>query len=278
MAQIGILGLTLILINLVVSYIGFSKPIFFSRYKFDVEKIKVNKEYYRFITSGFLHGDWPHVIFNMLSLYFFSGIIEDKLGEFYFCLIYFISLLAGNALSYYINRLKNDYTAVGASGAVCGVIFASIALFPSLEIYFFIIPIPSWLYGVLYIGYTIYGVISKKGNIGHEAHLGGALGGMILALIIQPSALMENYITILLITIPVFIFLYLIIAKPHVLMTGNFFSRSSTNQKYYTIDDKYNEERFNRQKEIDAILDKISSKGIDSLSKKEKELLNQFSK
>lgn len=274
--DIGIFGLVLISINLIVSYIGFSNPLFFSRYQFDVEKIAIHKQYYRLITSGFLHANWTHFIFNILSLFFFCGILEAQLGGLFFCLIYFVSLIAGGLLSLYINKHKSDYTAVGASGAVCGVIFAAIALFPGMSVVFFIIPIPSWLYGIAYISYTIYGIIYKKGNIGHEAHLGGAIIGMLLAIIIYPQALIENYITITLITLPCIVFIYMVITKPHLLITGNFFSKPKEN--YYTIDDKYNAERADKQKEIDRILDKISSKGLESLSKKEKQLLEEFSK
>ena len=278
MNDIGIIGLILILINIACSYKGFTNDTFFEGYKFEVDRILVNKDFKRLVTSGFLHVSWTHLIFNMLSLYAFSELIETNLGGVKFLIIYFVSLIGGNLLTLFVHRNHGDYNAVGASGAVCGIIFASIALFPGMGIGFFGLPfsIPSWLYGILYVLYSIYGIKSKKDNIGHEAHLGGALIGMTVALIIVPTAFLENYLTILIIVVPTTTFIYLIITKPQVLLVDNFYFK--THKNHYSIDHKYNEEKRNSQNEIDKILDKISKKGIESLSKKENEKLNKYSK
>lgn len=213
----------------------------------------------------------------MLSLYAFSSLLEVQLGASKFLLIYFASLIGGDLLSLFVHRNHGDYTSVGASGAICGIIFASIALFPGMDVGFFGLPfsIPSWLYGILYISYSIYGIKSSKDNIGHDAHLGGALIGMIVSLLIQPFAFIDNYITILIILVPTIAFIFLIITKPQILLVDNFYFKSKNNN--YSIDHKYNEEKVNKQKEIDKILDKINKKGIESLSSKEKEILKQFS-
>lgn len=278
MTDIGIIGLLLIIANIAFSYNGFTNGHFFASYKFEVDRVLINKDYLRLISSGFLHVNWTHLIFNMMSLYAFSGLLETQLGGLNFLLIYFVSLVGGNLLALFVHRHHGDYSAVGASGAVCGVIFASIALFPGLGIGFFGLPfsIPSWIYGILYVGYSIYGIKSSKDNIGHEAHLGGALAGMLLAIIIQPTALNENYLTILIIAVPTLIFIYLIITRPQLLLVDNFFFR--THKRYYNVDHKYNEVKANKQKELDKLLDKISRKGIDSLSKKEKAKLEEYSK
>jgi membrane associated rhomboid family serine protease len=269
----GITGFILIVANFVFSYKGFTNSAFFDGYKFDVDRILINKDYKRLITSGFLHVGWTHLIFNMLSLYLFSGAIEGFLGGLKFLIIYFASLMGGDLLSLFVHRNHGDYNAVGASGAVCGIIFASIALFPGMGIGFFGLPfsIPGWLYGILYVLFSIYGIRSGKQNIGHDAHLGGALIGMMTALIMQPAAFSENYFTILIIAVPVVIFIYLIITRPQILLVDNFYFK--THKDHYSIDHKYNEEKNNRQKEIDRILDKISRHGMNSLSKKEKEKL-----
>lgn len=278
MTDIGIIGLLLIIANIAFSYKGFTNGHFFESYKFEVDRVLINKDYLRLISSGFLHVNWTHLIFNMVSLYAFSGLLETQLGGLYFLLIYFVSLIGGDLLALFVHRHHGDYSAVGASGAVCGVIFASIALFPGLGIGFFGLPfsIPSWIYGILYVGYSIYGIKSSKDNIGHEAHLGGALAGMLLAIIIQPTALTENYLTILIIAIPTLVFIYLIITRPQLLLIDNFFFR--THKRYYNVDHKYNEAKANKQKELDKLLDKISHKGMDSLSKKEKAKLEEYSK
>lgn len=278
MTDTGIIALILIITNIAISYKGFTNTVFFDGYKFEVDKILISKDYKRLITSGFLHVSWTHLIFNMLSLYLFSGHIESYLGGVNLLIIYFASLVGGNLLSLYIHRNHGDYNAVGASGAVCGIIFASIALFPGMGIGFFGLPfsIPAWLYGVLYIAFSIYGIRSNKDNIGHDAHLGGALIGMTVALLMQPSAIAANYLTILIIAVPTLVFIYLIITKPHILMVDNFYFK--THKNYYSVDHKYNEEKYNQQQEIDSILDKISRKGMSSLSKKEKEKLEEYSK
>lgn len=277
MRDIGIIGLILIVANIAFSYKGLVNNLFFDGYKFDVDRILINKDYKRLITSGFLHVSWSHLIFNMISLYAFSGLLELHLGHFFFLLIYIISLIGGNLLALFIHRHHGDYSAAGASGAICGIIFASIALFPGLGIGFLGLPffIPSWIYGILYIGFTIYGIQSNKDNVGHEAHLGGALIGMLVAILIQPSTLMVNYLVILLILIPTITFLYICVTKPHLLIINNHFTKSSN--PYYDIDHQYNEQKVNKQMEIDKILDKINKKGLKSLSKKELQKLNDYS-
>lgn len=278
MTDTGVIGLILIIANIAFSYKGFTNDIFFDRYKFEVDKVLIYKDYKRLVTSGFLHVSWIHLIFNMISLYAFSGLVEGYFGGLKFILIYFVSLVGGNLLTLFVHRNRGDYNSVGASGAVCGIIFATIALFPGMGIGFFLLPfsIPGWLYGILYVLFSIYGIKSKKDNIGHEAHLGGALIGMTVALIMVPSAFSENYLTILIIAVPAIAFIYLIITRPHILLIDNFYFKTHNN--YYSIDHKYNEEKNNNQKEIDRILDKISRKGINSLSKSEREKLNEYSK
>lgn len=277
MIHTAIAGFIIIAVNFLCSYKGFNDRTFFDKYKFEIDSILINKEYYRLFTSSFLHVDWQHLIFNMLSLYFFFELVELQLGVVPFLILYFASMLGGDLLALFIHRNHGNYSAVGASGAVCGIIFASIALFPGLGIGIFLLPfsIPSWLYGILYIAFTIYGIKSRRDNIGHEAHLGGALIGMITAIILYPVSLIENYIPILIVFIPCVIFIYFIITKPYFLLIDNNFFNAR--KKYYSIEDKYNEKKVNKQQELDKLLDKISKKGINSLTQKEKQKLEEFS-
>lgn len=278
MSDIGTIALILIIANLVISYKGFTNFTFFERYKFNVDDVLLRKEYIQLVSSGFLHVNWPHFMFNMFSLYVFSGPLEYRLGELPFLFIYLISLLGGNLFALFIHRNHGDYSAVGASGAVCGIIFAGIALFPGMEIGFILLPFsfPSWIYGALFVGYSIYGIRSGKDNIGHEAHLGGALIGMLTALFFQPNAWFQNYGVILLILVPTIIFIYFLIYKPHVLWIDVPFFQ--TKKKSLSIDQKYNTNRANKQKELDALLDKVGKKGYEGLSKKEKQKLNDHFK
>lgn len=272
------LGLLLIIINFIVSWKGFNDRSFFEKYEFNVEKVLIYKQYYRLISSAFLHVNWMHLIFNMLSLYIFSGSVEVFFGPLQFLLIYFISMLGGGLLALFIHRRDGSYTSVGASGAVCGIIFASIAVFPGMRIGFFFIPvsIPAWIYGLAYVLYSIYGIRSRKDNVGHESHLGGALIGMLLAIAMYPAALAHNYLTILVIAVPCMVFMYIIITRPHVLLVDNNFFK--TQKKFHSIDHKYNAERVSKQQEIDRILEKIHRKGMKSLTLKEREMLEQHSR
>jgi membrane associated rhomboid family serine protease len=277
MAPTGIISLILIVITSIISYKGFHDRAFFARYEFEVEKVLLYKDYKRLVTSGFLHVGWMHLVFNMLSLYFFSGVVELGLGPINFLLIYFASLVGGELLSLFIHRRHGDYTSVGASGAVCGVLFASVALYPSMGISMFLLPIsiPAWVYALAFVLFSIYGIRSRKNNIGYDAHLGGALVGMVLALLMRPSAFVENYPIILLILVPTAGFIYIIVTRPHLLLIDNLFFRQ---HRDVTIDQRYNMERADQQQEVDRILDKISKKGMKSLTAKEKETLKSYSK
>ncbi len=266
----------MIIANIVVSYKGLTNQAFYDGYKFEVDRVLLNKDYKRLVTSGFLHISWTQLVFSMLSLCFFSGAVAASLGAVKFLVIYFASLLGGNLFCLFVHRNHGEYTSVGASGAVCGVIFASIALFPGMGITLFPLPIsvPNWIFGIFFVAYAIYGIKSGKDNVGHEAHLGGALVGMIAAILLVPSSLLENYPAILLITVPTAGFIYLIITRPHILLVDNFFYK--THQNHYSIDHIYNEKRTARQHEIDRILEKISRKGMNSLSQKEKDQLKDY--
>jgi membrane associated rhomboid family serine protease len=271
----GLTGIILIGLNILFSYRGFTNPFFFDGYKFEVDKILVNRDYKRLISCGFLHLGWTHLIFNMITLFAFCGALEYDLNPWQFLAIYAGGLLGGNLFCLRVHRQHGDYSAAGASGAVCALIFASIALFPGIEIGFPPLYIPGWLYGIVYVLYSIYGIKSKTGNVGHEAHLGGALVGMMVALLLKPSALAENYLTILLIAIPTIAFICFIISRPQFLLIDHFFYKAHRND--YTIDHQYNLEKKAEQSEIDNILDKISKKGMNALSNKEKETLRRFS-
>ena len=272
MGTAGIISIVIILITFLVSYKGFNDRNFYSRYNFVVDNILVYKEYRRIVTSGFLHVNWMHLIFNMITLYLFSGAIEYILGAIPFVIIYLAGIIGGILLSLLIHKSAGDYSAVGSSGGVNAIIFATIALVPNMTIFFFI---PAWLFGIAYVAYSIYAIRSRSENVGHDAHLGGGIAGMVIAILIKPSVFAENYLPILLITVPAIIFIYLIITRPGILLVDSFFYKKHHN---YTIDHKYNFERKKKQDELDELLDKINRKGIKSLSPKERERLKELSR
>lgn len=274
----GVILFLLIAANFAVSYQGFKSQFFFDKYKFEIEKIIVYKNYATLVTSGFLHINWQHLIFNMLSLYLFGGLVASELGIITFLVIYMASLVGGNLFSLLIHKHDSGYSSVGASGGVLGILFAVIALEPTMGIGFLFIPIhiAAWIYGLAYVLYSIYGITSQKNNVGHDAHLCGALIGMLIAIIMHPSTLLQHPVAIGLVALPAIIFIYIIYTRPHILLIDNLYFKKQ--QRYYNIDQKYNAEKVDQQKELDRLLDKIHKKGMHSLSAKEKTMLETYSK
>ena len=277
MEEIQIAGLLLLLTTVCVSYKGLSNFLFFDTYSFQLGKIRYQKEYWRLITSAFLHGSWMHLLLNMISLYCFSSMLESALGPLTFLGLYGASVLGGSLLSLYINRNDAGYEAIGASGGVCGIIFASIALFPALEVGFPGIPyyIPGWVFGICYVLFTLRGIKLRTDNIGHDAHLGGGLTWLLLAIVIYPEILQYNYLPILLMLLPVLLFVFMSIKNPGYLLTSSFTEQP---ERYLTKDDRYNAAKRRKEREIDFLLDKINTGGMESLSKKEKQKLEDYSR
>jgi len=191
--------LIIILLNVIISFIGFSNPYFFSKYKFTISGIDQG-QYYRYFSSAFLHVGTSHLLFNMLTFYFFAPIVSNVFDNLQFILIYAGGLFAGGWMSYRLNQQKKGYSAVGASGAVIGILFASIIIRPDLDLYIFFIPIPikGYLFAIIYIIYTITSMNNQRDSIGHSAHLGGAIGGLAVTLLLKPELLKDSVEIILL--------------------------------------------------------------------------------
>ncbi len=202
---IGIIAVTVLF-----SYMGFKDSSFFNKYKFQIGPI-AQKEYIRLLSSGFLHVNVSHILFNMLTLYFFAPVVINHLGTISFVLIYFISLLGGNILTYFYHKKEAYYSAVGASGAVSGVLFSAILLFPKMSLYlmFIPIPIPAYIVGIGYLAYTVFGMKKQLGNIGHSAHLGGAVTGLLLSVLLYPELLLTRTLTLVLLAVPIILFFIL---------------------------------------------------------------------
>jgi len=200
--------LFLILVNVLFSMKGFSDYAFFEKFKFQVSRI-LNGEKIRMISSGFLHVDWLHLGFNMYALYLFGDIVDARLGTLGFLVIYFGSLLAGSFYSLTYHKKEPYYSAVGASGAVSGVVYSCIMLYPQMELGLILIPIPipGYIFGVAYLLYSIYGMKKRVGNIGHSAHLGGAIGGFAFTLLIYPQIFQENMVMVSVLSVPILLLL-----------------------------------------------------------------------
>ncbi|NCT09490.1 MAG: rhomboid family intramembrane serine protease [Flavobacteriia bacterium] len=203
----NIIVFAIIIVNVIVSMKGFDNFSFFESYKFQVNKITKNEKM-RLLSSGFLHVDWMHLGFNMYALYLFGGIVSSMLGIFSFLTIYFGSLIAGNLYTLHYHKNEPYYSAVGASGAVSGIVYSSILLFPNMKLLlFFAIPMPGYVFGVGYLLYSIYGMKKQLGNIGHAAHLGGTISGFAITLLFVPTLFLTNTIFVILLAIPIVLLL-----------------------------------------------------------------------
>lgn len=199
--NIDIVTVVIIVVTCLVSFKGFKDLEFFDKYKFNIYGIQ-RGESFRFFTSGFLHLDLQHLIFNMLTLFFFANIVVVNLGDISFVILYIVSLLGGNFLSYLFHKDEYHYSAIGASGAVSGVIYSGILLRPDMMIYGII---PGYIFGIGYLIYSIYGIKKKIGNIGHDAHFGGAVAGFLTTLIYDYRIIMEEPVTVIALLIPIVI-------------------------------------------------------------------------
>lgn len=197
--------IVIIAVTVLISYKGFNDLSFFRKFEFHVGSI-LKGEQLRLISSGFLHVDMGHLFFNMVTLWFFAPLVLAYLGNWTFVLVYMGSLIFGNLLTLLFNKNNYSYRAVGASGAVTGVLYSAILLQPDMMLgLFFVIPIPAYLFGILYLLYSIYGMKSKNDNIGHSAHFGGAVGGYVITLIEQPQLLVDHTEMVVLLTIPIIV-------------------------------------------------------------------------
>jgi membrane associated rhomboid family serine protease len=195
----------IIVANVLISYKGFNDLAFFRKYEFHVGSIR-SGEQIRMLSSGFLHADMMHLIFNMLTLWFFAPVVIHWLGSISFALIYFGSLIFGSLLTMLFHKNDYSYRAVGASGAVTGILYSAILLQPDMMLgIFFVIPMPAYLFGILYLLYSIYGMRAKNDNIGHTAHFGGAIGGYLITLVKEPSLIVDHSLMVILLAIPILI-------------------------------------------------------------------------
>lgn len=305
-----IVSIVIIIVTGYVSYRGFSDRAFFERYIFHVERIIAYREPVRIVSSAFLHANWPHLIFNMFALYTFSVGVQRIFGIGSYLLIYFGSLAAGSLLALYIHRGHGAYRALGASGAVSGVVFASIVAYPHSSIIFLFFPveIPAWLFGIGFVLVSIFGIGARVGNIGHEAHLGGAIAGVVLALVLRPELFTVHPFVAVGIVAPMAVLLYIIARNPAMLRLGEWIAqkqasmrgraadahrsaadahrsaadvhRSAADVHRRTEDAHRRQAEYTRrrrlQEEMDRLLDKVKEDGIEGLSSRERERLREI--
>ncbi len=250
---------------------GFSSQQFERRYIFCPRSILADKEYIRLISSAFLHSGFPHLLFNMMSLYSFGVMLEMFYGTGQFLLIYLASIVGGSLLSLWLHR-HHEYYAYGASGGVCGIIFAHIALFPGGSVNMFFLPmgIPAWAYAIGFLTFSFFALKANHDNIGHDAHLGGAIIGLLTAIGLHPSMIQYQPVllsVLLVMSIGLFIYLF---KNPMFLPLSSFRGPLTSSKEKQTSSRE-------TTKEVDRILEKISSKGLHSLTEDERRLLLRVS-
>lgn len=196
--------IVVIAITAIFSFKGFDDLAFFRKYEFHIGSIRAGEQY-RMFTSALLHGDIGHLAFNMITLYFFAPVVIEWLGSMSFALIYVASLLCGSLLTLVLHKNDYSYRAIGASGAVIGILYSAILLQPDMSLYLFFIPIPipAAFFGIGYLLYSIYGIKARRDNIGHTAHFGGAIGGYAITLMKEPQMFTENTMMVVLLAIPI---------------------------------------------------------------------------
>lgn len=211
--------LIVIAVTALISFIAFNNTSIFERYKFNVGAIQ-RGDYIRLLSAGFLHADLMHLLFNMLTLYFFGPIVIEAFGEIGFLIIYLGSILLGNLFSLFIYQKQGWYSAIGASGGVSGILFAAIAVYPQIGIYFFFIPIPipGYIFGLLYFGYSVYMMLNPRqhDNIGHAAHLGGAFFGLVYAVATLPEMAIKNALYLGIMALPLIYMSYMVFVKKRI--------------------------------------------------------------
>jgi len=183
----------LLVFTFLMSYRGFRDSSFFNAYCFSISGLK-SGQWYRLLTSGFLHVGWWHLLVNGFTFYFFASTILTIFGTVGFLGLYLFSLLMGNLLTYFYYHKESYYTAVGASGAISGIVFSSLVFNPLMKLYILPLPfpIPAPLFGLGFLGYSMVGILRNSDRIGHAAHIGGGIGGILFTFLFYPSLLREN--------------------------------------------------------------------------------------
>lgn len=260
------ISVVLIILTFFATYKGQKDNSFQHRYLFNIDAILKLRQYDRLLSSGFLHNDWMHFAFNMLALVFFGFFLESRLGPVNFLTVYFVSLMGGSLMSLLVNKRNGSYSALGASGAVAGVLFSIAYIAPFMPIYF---GIPAGIFAIVYSLISIVGMIKKSGNVGHDAHYGGAISGLLITIILRPD-LLEGRIWLVALLLGIAIGVMVFVTKfSYILLLDKPFKKKDGNpHKYETV---------SREKELDTLLDKVRKRGMKGLSKKEKERLDELS-
>ncbi|HJW29203.1 MAG TPA: rhomboid family intramembrane serine protease [Saprospiraceae bacterium] len=198
------LSITVLIIafTALISYQGFTRYDRIDRLKHFPYRETHNKEWFRMLTSGFVHADWVHLLINMFVLYSFGAYIEEYLmhvfgnpsGHLIFLFLYLANIVLANIPTMYMQKDNPGFSSIGASGAVSGMVFIFILLNPwSILNLFFVIPVPAVVAGVIYLGYSSWAARKGQGRLDHTAHFAGALAGMAMIILINHDIVTEFF-------------------------------------------------------------------------------------
>ena len=189
------MSMTLLLIGVTValSWFCFERPRLLERLLLWSPAIQRQHQYDRFVTHGFVHADWQHLLFNMITLYFFGRQVEQLfvpyIGAGGFVLFYLSAIVVAMLPTYLRHRHDPRYRSLGASGAVSAVLFVFILVAPWSLIFVFFLPVPAILYALMYVGYSVWADRNAHDNINHSAHLAGAAYGVLFTVAMEPGVL-----------------------------------------------------------------------------------------
>lgn len=194
--------LIIIIFTALISYQGFNRYEFIDKLKHSPVREVQEKEYYRLLTSGFVHADWTHLLVNMFVLYSFGeyieativGIFGNPLGKIIYVVMYLLNIILANIPTMIQHRNNPAFSSIGASGAVSGIVFIFILLRPwAILSLFFIIPVPAIIAGVAYLIYSSWAANKGHGRLDHSAHFAGAIAGMLMIVILRYEILTEFF-------------------------------------------------------------------------------------
>ncbi|MFC5411308.1 rhomboid family intramembrane serine protease [Larkinella bovis] len=189
--------LAIIVITIIVSLYGWQNDSFLERLLLNPQKILQRGQWYRMLTSGFIHADLGHLAFNMITLFYFGGTLEQvfralfgEAGALYLLIFYLVSIVVSDIPTLIRQRNRSNYNSLGASGGVSALLFGSIMFQPTAQILIMgIIPIPGFIFGALYMGYSFYESQRGRGRINHDAHLYGAIFGVTVVILLYPPVI-----------------------------------------------------------------------------------------
>ncbi len=196
---------TIVIITSMITIVAFRDGSLMERWLFMPQRVTHQKQWYRLLTSGFIHADFMHLLFNMVSMLFIGSFVEHVLGAERMVPLYLVGIVLGNLATLALRKHEPWMRAVGASGGVSAMIGALICMIPDASFTIFPIPmpIPAWIYGILFLVGSIFGMRRGTDNIGHEAHAGGMLAGIAAIALYRPDMIADNILYVaLVVTIP----------------------------------------------------------------------------